>query len=141
MGKEWALGHIVDEGQWSFLGHSCSADLFPIAHGQSWPNFWKKARAQDPVLTAFLLTAFPSSSLSGSLEMQEALCRGSALYQPLQQEAAEIPRHFYSTSLFLFIYFSSLPLELQMRARKMQEDALFSFPPTQRCKIPLNGWE
>lgn len=23
----------------------------------------------------------------------------------------------------------------------MQEHALFSFLPTQRCKIPLNGWE
>lgn len=42
---------------------------------------------------------------------------------------------------FLFIYFSPLPLELRPRARKMREDALFSFPPTQRCKIPLNGWE
>lgn len=101
----------------------------------------RKQEVQGPILTAFLLAAFPSSSLPGSSGMQEALCRGSALCQPLQREAAEIPGRFYSTSLFLFIYFSPLPLELRPRARKMREDALFSFPPTQRCKIPLNGWE
>lgn len=110
MGKERALGHIVDEGRWSSPGHSCSADLLPIAHGQSWPNLWKKARGPrahphslPPRCLPFLIAAGQLRDAGGSLQGK---CFVSASSTGGCRNTRALLFHF---PLFIYLFFSLTP--------------------------------
>lgn len=138
MGKERALGHIVDEGRWSSPGHSCSADLLPIAHGQSWPNLWKKARGPrahphslPPRCLPFLVAAGQLRDAGGSLQGK---CFVSASSTGGCRNTRALLFHFPLFYLFIFLPY---PWSYDRGQEKCGRMHCFLFPPPSAVKYPL----
>lgn len=115
-----------------------SAHLSPFARGLFAKSLGRKGEADHrahphslpPHRLPFLITCSSPGQLWEAGGFLQHLTE-SALCQPLEREASKNTKalFFFFSIYFPLLIFFSLPLELKMRERKMQEDTLFSFSP------------